>query len=227
MIKYFTPFVTLAFIIAGEIFSFLFFNFAPETEESLSFFVNMQIIWGVFWFFISAIKFFLSEMFTLKSIHKKLYNIAKIVLLLIILSITITGNYQSIISSILALAMTFVLLKLSYIINQTPLFWKETTVDEEKERKISRWDYFHITLPYNLSDETVERALNLAKQCVSQSDKTGKNPSVFLKDLGERGIVIEVKYLVLDSKIMKETRHKILSKTLKKFSQENIPMSQV
>jgi small-conductance mechanosensitive channel len=225
MVRYFIPFLTLAFLISGETFSFLFFNLEPEIEKSLSFFINMQIIWGVFWLIISVIRFVISETTTLKSIHKKLYNIAKIILLLIILSITITSNYQRIVSALLALIITFVLLKLSSLINQTPFFWQETTGEEEKERKISCWDYFHITLPYNLPDKTIEKALSLAKQCVSQSDKTGKNFSVLLKDLGERGIVIEVKYLVLDSKMMKETRHELLSQTLKKFSQENIPMS--
>ncbi|MCK4575851.1 hypothetical protein KAU34_05555, partial [candidate division WOR-3 bacterium] len=80
-------------------------------------------------------------------------------------------------------------------------------------------------LPYNIPKEVIDKAIKVSEKCVKESDNVGGNFSVLLKDLSERGIVIEVKYLVLVSTKMKETKHDILSRTLKSFVEHQISMS--
>ena len=111
------------------------------------------------------------------------------------------------------------------MINQIQIGKTKGFTEEEGEKIIARWDSFNITLPYNTSQEIVDKAIKLAEECVKETDNIGKRASVLLKDLSERGIVIEVKYLVLDSVKMKKTKHNLLSRTLKSFSEQDIPMS--
>jgi len=117
------------------------------------------------------------------------------------------------------------LLHIAFTLNQIPIVWARKGEEEKIEKIIGRWDTFNITLPYNIPKEIINKAIQLAQKCVRESDNVGKNFSVLLKDLSERGIVIEVKYLTLNSAKMKETKHSILSSTLKAFAEQHIPMS--
>jgi len=221
----FTPFLILFFIIAGESTFFLLFRISGCEVDSFSFFLNSQIIWAIFWLVMVIIKVGLyglpQPFFSLR----KFYQFIRILLLLILLTLISAKNLNHIISILLGFLITFLLLRVSYTINQIPLVRKKFTTEEEEEKIIARWDMFNITLPYNISKDKIDKAIEVAENCVKKTENIGNNFSVLLKDLSERGIVIEVKYLVLDSTKMKKTRHNILSLTLNSFAKQGIPMS--
>jgi hypothetical protein len=221
----FTPFLVLLFLTGGQSLVFPLFNLAPLVERSFTHFLNIQIVWIVFWIIMAAAKFAIYEIPITKINIRKLYPVLRVVMLLIMLAATITGNLDHIIATLLAFAVTFLLMRLSFAINHIPLIWSKQREPEESEKIIARWDSFQITLPFNIPKETISKALELVKGCVASSNNVGSNFSVLIKDLSERGIVIEAKYLVLVSTQMKETKHEILSKTLSAFAEQQIPMS--
>jgi hypothetical protein len=221
----FTPFLILLFMTAGQSLVFLFFRLSPSLERSFAHFLNIQIVWVVFWVAMAAAKFGIYEIPITRVNLRKLYPVFSIVLLLILLAVTITGSLERFIAAILAFAITFLLMRFSYVINHIPVVWSKQPEPEESEKIIARWDSFHVTLPFNIPKEIVNKALTIVKDCVVSSNNVGSNPSILLKDLSERGIVIEAKYLVLVSSKMKETKHEILSRTLAAFAEQDVPMS--
>ncbi len=221
----FTPFLILLFMTAGQSLVFLFFRLSPLLERSFSHFLNIQIVWVVFWIAMAAAKYGIYALPITTINLRKLYPVLRIVFLLILLAVTITVSLDHFIASILAFVVTFLLMRLSYVINHIPVVWSKQPEQEESEKIIARWDTFRVTIPFNVPKETVNKALSIVKQCLASSDNVGSNPSVLLKDLSERGIVIEAKYLVLVSTKMKETKHEILSKTLIAFAEQSVPMS--
>jgi hypothetical protein len=225
MPEVFTPFLILLFLTAGQSLVFLFFRLSPVLKRSFSHFLNIQIVWVIFWIAMAAAKYGIYAMPITRINLRKLYPVLRIVLLLALFAVTITGNLKHFIASILAFMVVFLLMRLSYLINHIPLMWTKQPEPEESEKIIARWDSFQVTLPFNIPRETIDTALSIVKDCVSSSDNVGSNPSVLLKDLSERGIVIEAKYLVLVSTKIKETKHEILSKTLTAFAERDIPMS--
>jgi len=219
----FTPFLILLFIISGESTFLLLFGISGQLENSFSVFLNSQIIWTVFWLVVALIELGLHQLSVSSFSLRRLYSGIRVFLLLVLLTFVSLRNLDHIISASLGFIVTFLLLRVSYTINQIPLVRKKFVPEEQKI--IARWDVFNITLPYNVSKEKIDRAIQVAEKCIKETQNIGSKFTVLLKDLSERGIVIEVKYLVLDSVKMKETKHKILSKTLKSFADEKIPMS--
>jgi len=229
VVHLFTPFLILFFIIAGESFFSVFFNLTLDNDidigNSFSFFLNTQIVWAFFWLVMAVAKFGIYELPITNINWRKFYPSLRILFLLILLALIVTRNLNHIISALLGFGITFLLLRVSFMINQIQIGKTKGFAEEEGEKIIARWDSFNITLPYNTPQEIVDKAIKLAEECVKETDNIGKRASVLLKDLSERGIVIEVKYLVLDSVKMKKTKHNLLSRTLKSFSEQNIPMS--
>lgn len=226
----FVPFLILLFTIAGESIFLLLFNLTQEIAKSFYFFLNTQIIWACFWIGLAFMKLGIYKLPVSKMNFRQFYPSIKILLVLILFAVTITRNTDRIIATALGFVITFLLLRLSYVINSIPIFWvktipEEEAAKEEEEKIVSRWDSFNITLPYNIPKEVIDKAIKVSEKCVKESDNVGGNFSVLLKDLSERGIVIEVKYLVLVSTKMKETKHDILSRTLKSFVEHQISMS--
>lgn len=224
----FVPFLILLFTIAGESIFLLLFNLTQEIAKSFYFFLNTQIIWACFWIGLAFMKLGIYKLPVSKMNFRQFYPSIKILLVLILFAVTITRNTDRIIAAALGFVITFLLLRLSYVINSIPIFWVKTIpeeAEEEEEKIVSRWDSFNITLPYNIPKEVIDKAIKVSEKCVEESDNVGGNFSVLLKDLSERGIVIEVKYLVLVSTKMKETKHDILSRTLKSFVEHQISMS--
>ena len=226
----FVPFLILLFTIAGESIFLLLFNLTQEIAMSFYFFLNTQIIWACFWIGLAFMKLGIYKLPVSKMNFRQFYPSIKILLVLILFAVTITRNTDRIIATALGFVITFLLLRLSYVINSIPIFWvktipEEEAAKEEEEKIVSRWDSFNITLPYNIPKEVIDKAIKVSEKCVKESDNVGGNFSVLLKDLSERGIVIEVKYLVLVSTKMKETKHDILSRTLKSFVEHQISMS--
>lgn len=226
----FVPFLILLFTIAGESIFLLLFNLTQEIAMSFYFFLNTQIIWACFWIGLAFMKLGIYKLPVSKMNFRQFYPSIKILLVLILFAVTITRNTDRIIAAALGFVITFLLLRLSYVINSIPIFWvktipEEEAAKEEEEKIVSRWDSFNITLPYNIPKEVIDKAIKVSEKCVKESDNVGGNFSVLLKDLSERGIVIEVKYLVLVSTKMKETKHDILSRTLKSFVEHQISMS--
>ncbi|TET18113.1 MAG: hypothetical protein E3J78_06830 [Candidatus Cloacimonadota bacterium] len=222
--KVFTPFLILLFFTAGESLFFILFRTTSEMEKSFTFFLNTQIIWVIFWIAMAGLKFRIYEMSLSRVNVRKYYPALRTGLLLVLLAVTVLKNGERIISSFSAFIATLLLLRLSYIINRIPLI-RVRPPQEIGDRIVARWDSFSITLPYNIPKEIIDQAIKIAETCVRTSDNVGERSTVLLKDLSERGIVIEVKYLVLVSSKMKETKHAILSHTLKSFSDQKIPMS--
>jgi hypothetical protein len=221
----FTPFLILIFIIAGESLFVLFFSLTKDVEKSFYYFLNMQTIWAGFWIAMAFIKFLIYEI-PLSTINlRKFYPVLRILLLLILLAVITTQNYERLVATILGFVISLLLLRLTYVINNIPLFWIKKPPEEEVEKTVARWDTFNITLPYNIEKPLIDKAIKLTERCVSESNNVGERFTVLLKDFSERGIVIEVKYLVLVSTKMKETKHEILSRTLKSFAEQKIPMS--
>lgn len=223
----FTPFLIMVFVIAGESVFLLLFVLSKDVGKSFYFFLNMQVIWTAFWIIMAALKLGIHELPISAVNLRKFYPALRILLLLILLAIIVTQNFERLVATILGFAVTFLLLRLSYLINNTPLFWMRKKPEDEVEKTVARWDSFNITLPYNIEKTMIDRAIKLTEKCVSESDNVGERFTVLLKDLSERGIVIEVKYLVLVSTKMKETKHDILTRTLKSFTEQEIPMSSV
>jgi hypothetical protein len=221
----FTPFLILLFMTAGQSLVFLLFVLSLAAERSFTHFLNIQIVWVVFWIAMAAAKFGIYEVPVTRINLRRFYPALRIVLLLILLAVTITVSLDHFIASILAFAVAFLLMRLSYVINHIPILWSKEIEPEESEKIIARWDSFQVTLPFNIPKETINKGLSIVKDSLSSSDNVGSNPSVLLKDLSERGIVIEAKYLVLVSSKMKETKHEVLSRTLTAFAEQNIPMS--
>lgn len=221
----FTPFIILLFITAGQSLFFLFFQLSPALMRSFSHFLNIQIVWVIFWIAMAAAKFGVHESSITKINLRKLYPVMRIVLLLMLLTMTMLLSPESFVASLLAFSAAFLLMRLSFLINNIPVVWSRQPEPEESEKIIAVWDLFHVTLPFNVSKETISKALTIVKDCVASSDNVGDNPSILLKDLSERGIVIEAKYLVLVSAKRKETKHEVLSRTLSAFAEHKIPMS--
>ncbi len=221
----FTPFLILFFIVAGESISSLLFTMTGSLQSSFSFFLNSQIVWAIFWLVMVTIKTGLHELSLTKASIRKFYPALRILLLLILLTSLSARNFDHIIALSLGFIIILMLLRISYSINQIPLVRKNISREDEEEKIIARWDVFNITLPYNVPKDKIDNAIQLAEKCVKETNNISGKFSVLLKDLSERGIVIEVKYLVLDSTKMKETKHTLLSQTLKSFADNQIPMS--
>ncbi len=221
----FTPFLILLFMTAGQSLVFFFFYLSPALERSFTHFLNMQIVWVVFWIAMVSMKYGIYAIPIDRVNLRKFYPGTRIVLLLALLAVSFAVSWEHLIASVLAFVVTFLLMRLSYAINHIPLVRSQRIEPEESEKIIARWDSFHVTLPFNVPKEMIDKAIAIVKECVSASDNVGSKKSVLLKDLSDRGIVIEAKYLVLVSSKMKETKHEILSKTLSDFSEHKIPMS--
>jgi small-conductance mechanosensitive channel len=225
-VEHFTPLLILIFIVASQgIFLFL-FDLSPEIEGSFFHFLNTQILWVILWIIIVILHFCFNLLPPAKAHLKKIYPALRILLPLILLLVTYVRDLDRLISTGAAFIISLLAFKLSIIIDKIQFGWGNQIAEEQETKKIvARWDMINITLPFNTPKEKVDRALNITKQCLKDINNVGEHPSVFLKDFSERGIVIEVKYLVLVSTKMKETKHEILSRILTEFSSNEIPLS--